>query len=159
MSIVGRGILTIPVAVCCLVLGNNAIDAQDTPQEMEYSGYDRLELLSRFLRTVYPDLAEHQGLSTLRIGFGSGFFRLASVDLEFHPCRMSGVSPRPGPLPYCGAPALVGEEPFLNMNIGFANDKRRPIWTFSASGTFIEDSRLEAVRNQNKGVIGKEKEL
>jgi hypothetical protein len=44
------------------------------------------------------------------------------------------------------------------MNIGFANDKRRPIWTFSASGTFIEDSRLEAVRNQNKGVIGKEKE-
>jgi len=56
------------------VLGSNPLAAQkNEPQPAKQITYDRLEVLSRFLRTVYPDLSTEHGLSTLQNRFCWGY--------------------------------------------------------------------------------------
>jgi hypothetical protein len=149
---IDRGILVVALVAIWLIAGNNAVDARDVGGNgRENGGYDRLELLSRFLRGVYPDLVDKQGLSTLQIAFTSGVFELTSVNFEFHPCRMSGVSLEAAALPYCGAPSSVGDKPFLGATVDFGTDKRRPIRSFTASGSLVDDNRLRDIRRQFDG--------
>jgi hypothetical protein len=137
-------------------------------QRYQPIAYDRLEVLSRFLRTVYPDLDGEQGLSTLRVGFVGGMFHMASFGLEFHPCRMSGVSatsvqrgqaPSPPPIPYCGVPQSPGDKPFLNVSVGLGADRHRPfIFGFNASGSFI-NGKLQTIRDQFKDRVHEERDF
>jgi hypothetical protein len=96
-------------------------------------------------------LDTYQGLASLQIGFGSGAFQTASVQFEFHPCRMSGVSSQPSTTPYCGA--TPPERPFLKAQFGFSRDQKRPfVLGYNARGSFIS-AKLEALRDQFKDKV------
>lgn len=78
---IGTCVLRLALTLGSLIVGANGIAAQDqTVSTKEDSAYDPLELLARFLDTVYPDLAQHQGLATDRLSFGDGVFHLGGVD-------------------------------------------------------------------------------
>jgi hypothetical protein len=144
-----------------VLFADSAVRAQNSaPPPRAQLPYDRLEVLSAFLRTVYPDLSGYQGMFTLRIGSAGVTFQMASFDLEFHPCRMSGynnyTAPLRGPAPatppvsYCGAPQPPGTKPFFNASVGLGHDRRLPfVLSFNAQGSFF-DARLQAVREQFK---------
>jgi hypothetical protein len=86
-------------------------------------------------------------------------FQMGSFGLEFHPCRLSGVSitpiqrgqaPSPPPIPYCGVPQSPEDKPFLNVSVGLGADRHRPfISGFNASGSFI-NGKLQTIRDQFK---------
>jgi len=145
-----RYILAITVTLTLVVLGSSTVCAQDTTgNTTKAPTYDPLGVLAQFLDVVYPDLgAGHQGLATLKVSF-DGVFVLGGVELEFHPCRISGVSTEPSPVPYCGDHSHDAK-PFFNANIDFGRDKRTPILSFVASGTFIDDIRIQKIQEMRQ---------
>jgi hypothetical protein len=129
------------------ISANNAAQVQ----QIETLDYDPLAAFALFLHSVYPDLDTYQGLASLQIGFGSGAFQTASVQFEFHPCRMSGVSSQPSTTPYCGA--TPPERPFFKAQFGFSRDQKRPfVLGYNARGSFIS-AKLEALRDQFKDKV------
>jgi hypothetical protein len=155
MEGMGKLILTTVLVAAWIFSGVKVASAQLAPQtslsdSKIKSGYDPLDLLAQFLNAVYPDLADHQGLATLKIHFDNGFV-LGGVDFEFHPCRMSGVSAEASNQPDCGA-SFPNTKPFLSANIDFGRNGRRPIMTFTASGTFIDDPRIEKIQQLRQGL-------
>jgi hypothetical protein len=101
---------------------SSAQKAEET-QQIGMLDYDPFAALALFLRAVYPDLDSYQGLASLQTGFGSGTFQFGNVGFEFYPCRMSGVSVQPSPIPYCGT---APEKPFLKASLSFGQDRQRP---------------------------------
>lgn len=108
--------------------------------------FDRLEVLSHFLRSAYPDLDQVQGQATLTMAFDTSVFHSGSVSLEIHPCRWSGVSLTPSPIPYCGS---APEKPFLNASVSFGANLQHPLISYNASGSFIS-GKLQALRDEYK---------
>jgi len=128
---------------------SSAQKAEET-QQIEVMDYDPFTALALFLRAVYPDLDSYQGLASLQTGFGSSTFQFGNVGFEFYPCRMSGVSVQPSPIPYCGT---APEKPFLKASLSFGQDRQRPfVFGYNARGSFIS-GRLENLRDQFKDKV------
>lgn len=134
--------------------------------------YDRIELLERFLKVLYPDLARK--LAMFNIGATFEADRGVIVrNLRFFPCRfvtsvgvptMGGIIPigpqqatpppsPPKPLaePVCGEDPTPEFEHFLDVSVGFTpGNLKHPFFRFHASGTYV-DSKLQQVREQFAG--------
>jgi len=146
---IGQSVVGSILIATCLLGGATALNAQSAASAAkENSAYNPLDILSRFLNAAYPDLSDYQGLATLKTHFDVEF-SLVGVEFEFHPCRMSGVSLKPVPLPYCGVRSAETKS-FLTAQIDFAKDIHAPILTFTASGTLIEDSRIQKIEQMRR---------
>jgi hypothetical protein len=131
------------------VFDSCAPETEET-QQIEVVDYDPFAALALFLRAVYPDLDSYHGLASLQTGFDSSTFEFDNVGFEFYPCRMSGVSVQPSPMPYCGTPP---EKPFLKASLSFSRDRQRPfVLGYNARGIFIS-GKLEDLRDQFKDKV------
>ncbi len=139
-------------ALCFVLLGASICigsRAVSSDQE-EDDGYDHLKALGHFVDAIYPDLAHH-GLATLTMtaSFDDGGFNMATMSIELHPCRESGVSMEKKPVHYCGESVRPGDRPFLGATVKFRPDKERPIFAFNAAGTFVSE-QVETIRDEFK---------
>ena len=125
--------------------------------QVKQNDQDRLEILARFLRTVYPDLTDQpSGPAILHIVFNQGRFGgIFQLSLYLRPCRGEGVSLQRSPLPYCGGahPELrpvEGEKPLLRASAHFRqNDGQFTLVFFGASFTSVDET-LQEIRDQFK---------
>jgi hypothetical protein len=126
--------------------------------------YDRIEVLERFLKTIYPGLEDQLAMFELDTTF-EGRRGVTIRNLKFYPCRpATSVSaptiilglqpPTPPPLPI---PPRCGEEPtpefehFLDISFDLGGGHQvRPIFKFAASGTYV-DGKLQELREQFAG--------
>lgn len=130
--------------------------------------YDRIEVLERFLKTVYPDLADQLAMFKLDTTF-EGKKGVTIRKLKFYPCRPTGgvsapmlggviaLSPqRPSPpqppiAPRCGDDPTPEFEHFLDVYFDLgAEYQARPIFKFAASGTYV-DEKLQELREEFAG--------
>jgi hypothetical protein len=143
----------------CVILTATALklagQAEKSPRLEELVGnYDRIELTSKFLRAVYPELAQAVGMLTLDAVFPDS----GEINFTLRRCRagsgiaggeVPGTPARPR-IPNCWPPPSQ-EESLLSAEISFGEDRHRPILRFNVTGTFIMDPGLQAVRDQFKG--------
>lgn len=138
------------LVISLLFWAPNTARAQNVGGSNVNSSYDAFDVIAHLLKAAYPDLADHQALATIRVHFDGGF-SLEGVDFELLPCRMSGVSTEPSPIPYCGSQS-ADAKPFFNANIDFTRDNRILIQSFVVSGTFIDDIRIQKVQEMRQGL-------
>jgi hypothetical protein len=113
---------------------------------------DRIELISQFLRVVYPELAATDGMLTI----DAIFPHAGDLYFTFRRCRSgSGTAggrllgqSMPKQIPNCWPKPVGGGEDFLSARISWAADKHRPISSFFANGNFLMGSGLGAIREE-----------
>jgi hypothetical protein len=117
----------------------------DDKKWAEWTNYDRILAIQRFLNAVYPGLRKEKGLLTFR----TMEFNIAPVDslyVSFVPCRVgSGVSGDGRPLspPNCSGFLDSGTSTFLHFTIA-TGPHRYPIQHFVAGGDFMA-AKFEAL--------------
>lgn len=143
-----KRILTVMIAA---VIWTSQGVAED-PVQGKQNEQDRLEVVARILRSVYPDVIDQpSGPAVLQTLFSQGSFG-GTFQLSFYlrPCRGSGVSAKPSPLPYCGGPPIADEKPLLRASVGFGQYKGRlTVVYFGALFTAL-DEKLQQIRDQFK---------
>src|SRR6267142_2679048 len=92
--------------------------------------YDRIELISQFLRAVYPELAEAEGILKLDAVFPhSGdinfIFRRCRVGSGVPGGRISGQEALASQIPSCATQLSAGGQPFFYANMSLQADKDR----------------------------------
>lgn len=158
-------------AVCLCCVGLLTIDGSTTAKSEPEFHYDRIQLLEKFIKTLYPDLATR--LASFQIISTFGDKRGVTVrHATFFPCRFVGSVSVPtieteipvGPantaarsssgssgLPVCGSDPTPEFQHFLDIAVSFAPGyQRRPIFEFHASGSYV-DAKLQLVRDQFAG--------
>jgi hypothetical protein len=141
-----------------------ALMSQNTQRILRY---DRIEVLGRFLRAVYPDLGDRLAMFDIDSTF-EGKAGITIRNLKFYPCDPThvivptiglpmGLQAESSPQPNSPTPPPCGGEPtpefehFLDVSLDLgAGHEERPIFRFTASGTYV-DGKLQNLRDQFAG--------
>ena len=129
----------------------------EQPAQGKQNDQDRLDMVARILRRLYPDLIDQpSGPAILQVLFSNGSFgEILQLSLYLRPCRGGGVSVQQSPLPYCGGahPELRPvdqEKPLLRASVWFSQDQnQRTVVYFGAEFTSLNE-QLQQIRDQFK---------
>jgi hypothetical protein len=155
----------VPLLLCCVWILTSTESAVASSKTKSALKYDRIEVLERFLKAVYPDLANQLAMFELDTTF-EGTRGVNIRNLKFYPCRpatnvsvptIGGVIPQGPQPPAPPIPPRCGDDPapefqhFLDVSLGLTPGQgTRPIFRFAASGSYV-DTKLKEVREQFAG--------
>lgn len=156
--------------ICAIWLFGEAKTSARTASSLHY---DRIELLARFLQTVYPGLANNHQLAMLEVDvlFEPNLGARIS-HLQLYPCssdaempgpevnRYPGLSlpskptapapPKSSATPLCGTDPTPESKKYLQVTVEITNHQKHPIAKFASSGTYV-DTKLRELRQQFAG--------
>src|ERR1051326_9156312 len=143
------------VIIVLVVLTSHGV-AED-PLQGNQNDQDRLDVVARILRGVYPDLIDQpSGPAIVQVLYGNGSFgQILQLSLYLRPSRGGGVTVQKSPLPYCGGehPELRPvdqEKPLLRASVGFRQDQNQRTVVYFGAGFTSLDEKLLQIRDQFK---------
>lgn len=143
------------VIIAALVLTSQGV--AENPAKGKQNEQDRLDVVARILREVYPDLIDQpSGPAVLHVLFGNGSFG-GRFQLSFYlrPCQEGIVTGAKPPLPNCGGPhpelrPIADEKPLLRASVHFNQNEGRPIVVYFGASFTLLDETLQQIRDQFK---------